>query len=98
MPGVLHWGPLSALTIILVVTITATYSALQLWSLPTVKYFKLPNFILMYVWLFLILKNFYQALQSPGYVEYGWKPVSDCWLFHFWAVLFGLLLIIPDSI
>ena len=75
MPGVLHWGPLTALFIIAVVTVTSTYSALQLWALPTVKYFRLYNFVLMYVWLYLILKNFYQALQSPGYVEIGWKPV-----------------------
>ena len=34
MPGVLHWGPLVAITIISVVTVTSTYSALQLWSLP----------------------------------------------------------------
>lgn len=75
MPGVFHWGPLTALTIISIVTVTATYCALELWSLPTVTYFRLPNFLFMYVWLILILKNFYQALQTPGYVEYGWKPV-----------------------
>ena len=77
MPGVLHWGPLTALTIITVVTVTSTYSALQLWGLPPsrVRYFRLPNFVFMYVWLVLILKNFYQALKGPGYVPLEWKPV-----------------------
>ena len=77
MPGVFHWGPLTALTIITVVTISSTYSALQLWGLPPsrVKYFRLPNFVFMYVWLVLILKNFYQALKGPGYVPLEWKPV-----------------------
>lgn len=79
MPGVLHWGPLTALTIIAVITVASTYTALQLWGLPPsrVKYFRLPNFIFMYVWLFLILKNFYQALRGPGYVPLAWKPVRS---------------------
>ena len=38
MPGVCHWGPLIALGIVITVSITATYSALQLWALPTVRY------------------------------------------------------------
>ena len=77
MPRVFHWGPLTALTIITVVTISSTYSALQLWGLPPsrVKYFRLPNFVFMYVWLVLILKNFYQALKGPGYVPLEWNPV-----------------------
>ena len=77
MPGVFHWGPLTALTIITVVTVSSTYSALQLWGLPPsrVRYFRLPNFVFMYVWLVLILKNFYQALKGPGYVPLEWKPV-----------------------
>ena len=37
MPGVCHWGPLTALGIVLTVTVTATYSALQLWALPRVR-------------------------------------------------------------
>ena len=37
MPRVIHWGPFTALFIVGSVTITGTYTALQLWSLPQVK-------------------------------------------------------------
>lgn len=79
MAGVVHWGPLTALTIIFLVTFTGIYGSLQLWSLPpsVVRYFRLTHFILMYIWPILILKNFYQALKGPGYVPLGWKPVGS---------------------
>ena len=81
MPGVLHWGPLVAITIISVVTVTSTYSALQLWSLPrsVVKYFRGTHFLLMYIWLIPIFWNFYKAMYTHSYVPLKWKPVS-CYL------------------
>ena len=38
LPRVIHWGPLSALFIVCSVSVTGTYTALQLWSLPQVKW------------------------------------------------------------
>ena len=37
LPRVIHWGPFTALFIVGSVTITGTYTALQLWSLPQVE-------------------------------------------------------------
>lgn len=71
----LHWGPIVALTLIGIVIISANYCSLQLWSLPTVVYFRLPNFILMWVESAWILWQYYQALLGPGFVPRGWHPV-----------------------
>ena len=72
-----HWGPITAISIISVVTVTSTYSAVQLWALPHVVMCRWPwGFVAMYSWLFLIFKNFVQAMRGPGYVPIGWKPVS----------------------
>lgn len=77
LPRVIHWGPLIALFIVVSVTITSTYTALQLWSLPQVKVFRQANFVLMYIWLFPILYNFFNAMNSgPGCVPLGWRPAG----------------------
>ncbi len=82
MAGVLHWGPLVAITIILIETATSTYSALQLWSLPrtVVVYFRGPQFFLMYIWLVPIFWNFYNAMYTPSHVPLKWKPVSHVYV------------------
>jgi len=75
-----HWGPIIALTIILTVTLSSTYCALQLWSLPVsvVSYMRGFHFCLMYMWLVPIFWNFFKAMKrGPGYVPLGWKPVSS---------------------
>ncbi|CAI8046676.1 Palmitoyltransferase ZDHHC6 [Geodia barretti] len=78
LPRVIHWGPLTALFIVISVSITGTYTALQLWSLPQVRAFRLPNFVCMYFWLVPILTNFFSAMNSgPGYVPMGWKPAKS---------------------
>jgi len=79
MPGVCHWGPLVALTIITVVSLTSTYSALQLWSLPPsiVVYFRGTQFVLMYLWLGPIFWNFYKAMYTPSHAPLKWHPVSS---------------------
>lgn len=69
----LHWGPIVALTIIIV---------LYLFSLLTVFVWFPPdnavgifNLILLCVWLYLILKNFLKAaFLGPGHLPYQWKP------------------------
>eukprot|EP00731_Ephydatia_muelleri_P005664 Em0002g1840a len=90
---VLHWGPLIALTIITIVTISGSYSAIQLWARPKhrVTFFRWPNFIVMYAWLFLILKNFYQALHGPGSLPRGWKPGNpeDCQFLQYCKICEG---------
>lgn len=78
MRSVCNWGPLIAIGIIVVVSVSSTYSALQLWSLPesVVWYFRGTQFWMMYLWLIPIFWNFFQAMRGPGYVPFGWKPVS----------------------
>ena len=75
-----------AVTIILTVTLSTTYSALQLWSLPpsVVRYFRETHFYLMYFWLVPIFWNFFSAMNGgPGYVPLGWIPVR---IMHFFSV------------
>ena len=75
-----HWGPIIAIIIIATVTLSSTYSALQLWSLPAsvVPYMRGVHFCLMYLWLVPIFWNFFKAMKrGPGYVPLGWKPVSS---------------------
>ena len=74
-----HWGPIIAILIITTVTLSSTYSALQMWSLPVsvVPYMRGVHFCLMYTWLIPIFYNFFMAMKrGPGYVPQGWKPVS----------------------
>lgn len=91
----LHWGPIVALTIIIV---------LYLFSLLTVFVWFPPdnavgifNLILLCVWLYLILKNFLKAaFLGPGHLPYQWKPVIvfiwliDCfiYLFFYWLIIY----------
>ncbi len=96
MAGVLHWGPLVAISIILVVTATSTYSALQLWSLPSsvVVYFRGPHFFIMYIWLVPVFWNFYTAMYTHSHVPLNWRPVSNykpcicVWsIVHYWPLI-----------
>lgn len=66
-----------AVSIIVTVSLSSTYSALQLWSLPpsVVRYFRETHFYLMYLWLVPIFWNFFSAMNGgPGYVPLGWIP------------------------
>lgn len=71
-----HWGPIVALSLIGVVVVSATYSSVQLYSLPSVKYIKKFNFFTMYFNLSLILYSYFKAFGGPGFVPIKWKPVS----------------------
>ena len=75
---VMHWGPIIAILIVATVTLSSTYTALQMWSLPasTVPYMRGIHFCVMYMWLIPIFWNFFNAMRGPGYVPLGWKPVS----------------------
>ena len=77
-PRVCHYGPLTAIILITLITCSASYSACQLWSLPAhvVHYFRAVHFITMYTWLILIAKNFIQAMYTTGFVPAQWRPVS----------------------
>ena len=71
-----HWGPLVALTLISIVIVSANYCSLQLWGLPTVAYFKLPNYVMVWAESSWILYQYYRAMTGPGFVPKGWRPVS----------------------
>lgn len=77
MLKICHWGPLIAISIIVTVSLSSTYSALQLWSLPPsiVRYFRRTHFFLMYAWLIPIFWSFFKAMRGPGFVPLGWIPV-----------------------
>lgn len=70
-----HWGPMVALSLISLVIISATYSSIQLYGLPTVRYFKTMNFFTMYAMSFIILYVYFKAFSGPGFVPLNWKPV-----------------------
>ena len=73
--SLLHWGPLTALTIIFTLFIAGVYSSLVWW--PPVKFTGILNICLLVVFLFCILYNFIKAAWvGPGYVPSQWKPVS----------------------
>jgi len=76
---VCHYGPVTAIVLITLITCSATYAAYQLWSLPphVVYYFRTFHFITMYTWIILIMKNFFQAIYTLGYVPRAWGPVSN---------------------
>lgn len=77
-PRVCHYGPLTAIVLITMITCSGSYSAYQLWSLPAhvVYYFRAVHFVTMYTWVILIAKNFIQAMYTTGYVPAQWSPVS----------------------
>ena len=77
-PRVCHYGPLTAIVLITLITCSGSYSAYQLWSLPAhvVYYFRAVHFVTMYTWVILITKNFIQAMYTVGYVPAQWSPVS----------------------
>ncbi|XP_065910102.1 palmitoyltransferase ZDHHC6-like isoform X2 [Dysidea avara] len=75
---VCHYGPVTAIVLITLITCSATYSAYQLWSLPAhvVYFFRTIHFVTMYTWIILIVKNFLQAIYTMGYVPHGWAPAN----------------------
>ena len=77
-PRVCHYGPVTAIVLITLITCSGSYSAYQLWSLPAhvVYYFRAVHFVTMYTWVILITKNFIQAMYTTGYVAAQWSPVS----------------------
>ena len=81
MPGftprqLCHWGPVVAITLILIVILSASYSAAQLYGLPTVSWLTIPHFVEIYFESGWIIYLYYKALLGPGFVPRGWKPVS----------------------
>ena len=82
MPGftprqLCHWGPVVAITLMLTVIVSASYSAAQLYGLPTVPWITIPHFVEIYFESGWILYLYYKALLGPGFVPPGWKPVSS---------------------
>jgi len=72
----LHWGPCAALTVIFSLTSLSVCTFLA-WCPPTTT-FSLLNCVSFYLWVFLILKNFFKAsFIGPGQLPYRWKPVNE---------------------
>lgn len=74
--SLLHWGPLTALSIITVLFIASVYASLVWW--PPVNFTGVANIFLLVVFLLCIVFNFVKAAWlGPGYVPFQWKPVSE---------------------
>ena len=75
MLRMLHWGPLLAISVISCISISTIICALQWWPVHTLG--GAVNMIVFLMWNVLTLYNlFTAAIIGPGYVPYGWKPVS----------------------
>ncbi|XP_028405948.1 palmitoyltransferase ZDHHC6-like isoform X2 [Dendronephthya gigantea] len=71
--SLLHWGPLTALTIIFTLFTASVYSSLVWW--PPVNFSGVINLCLLAFFLTCILYNFIKAAWvGPGYVPPKWKP------------------------
>ncbi|XP_070544515.1 palmitoyltransferase ZDHHC6-like [Ptychodera flava] len=71
----LHWGPLLALFIIAFVTAWAVLCTFVWWPPALDDVGSILHMVMLFVWLFLILYNFFKAaFIGPGFVPLGWKP------------------------
>ena len=71
-----HWGPLLALSVILVVSCAALLDSL-LWLWPLGSAGALWNLMALIGWTVLILYHYLRALVvGPGRVPTGWRPVN----------------------
>ena len=73
---VLHWGPLLALSVIFTVA-AVTMKCNAMWWPP---FYSIGGFINTFVFLTFVtltLYNYFMAMiRGPGFIPYGWKPVS----------------------
>lgn len=78
----LHWGPITALTIITVLFVCALLATLS-WYPPT-DLGGLAHLGIFCVWVYLILREFFKAsFDGPGLVPLGWRPVRNAVLCEF---------------
>jgi hypothetical protein len=74
---VLAWGPLTALTIMLTVTITVLNS-IDCWLPPFQSVDGFLNYLLFWLLVGAMLFNFFNAtLLGPGYVPLQWRPKDE---------------------
>ena len=70
----LHWGPILALTVITVISLSSFNCILQWWPPFTIG--GIINIAIYMFWNVTTLYNFFHAaFVGPGYVALGWKPV-----------------------
>ena len=84
---ILSWGPLVALTLISIVIISSSYSAIQTFGLHGMKTIKILNFFIMYPESFWILYVYFSAMRGSGIIQSGWSPVSNKLYLHKYFVL-----------
>jgi len=77
----LHWGPLIALSIISIISWSSFMCLFEWWPVTSVAAFL--NLLLYIVWNITVFYNFFMAVfAGPGYVPFGWKPVSIQFMLH----------------
>lgn len=70
-----HWGPIIALSIIFSISSATVHCNLMYW--PVYADGGVINLVVFLTWNMLTLYNYFSAVaKGPGYVPYGWKPVS----------------------
>jgi len=71
----LHWGPLIALSIICLISWSSFMCIVEWWPVTSIA--ALLNLLLYIIWNITVFYNFFMAIVAgPGYVPFGWKPVS----------------------
>ena len=84
----LHWGPCLALSIIFLISFMSVTCTLMWWPVNTMG--GLLNLLVFMMWDTLTLYNYFMAVfNGPGFVPYGWRPVSN----EFLPLLFSFLII-----
>lgn len=81
---ILHWGPLMSLFIIFFVSLTSLYCVIN-----DLVFCDLSNIILQFFGIcfcvYNILKFYLKSIFiGPGFVPYGWKPVSYIDIIYLW--------------
>ena len=77
----LHWGPITALTIIFLL-LCVSCLVILVW-IPPEDTITTVHAILFAVWVTLILKNFFKAaFLGPGLIPFKWFPVCTLFSLH----------------
>ncbi|KAH0568835.1 palmitoyltransferase ZDHHC6 [Cotesia glomerata] len=71
---IFHWGPLTALAIIKIITTMTIYCSRQWWS-PKEGFLAAANFLLFFSLSGSTIYHFMSAIyEGPGYLPLGWRP------------------------
>lgn len=71
----IHWGPIIAISVIFLISAGTIRNDLMWWPVSTLG--GIINLLIFLLWNVLTLYNYLlAAFKGPGFVPYGWEPVS----------------------